>query len=406
MGLFRRQGRVATVASMSQFTEDERELGMDMLQAAESCFVGLGAPSALGTALFSACVASIGVESETSEWGALAGAMLMGYACRLTQADRDIPDVLVAVIEAQLVRAPDGRLDNEAMADEPQRLELLVEQVAAMADDGDLIAAMTGVSVGTWDAFATTATYQLHKNLIRNGMSKRMLPPVELLRRVLRLGYAVRVVDEVAGESPMDRDGGTISTRESTRPLPAGAALDVEEWLSEASHVCAHDFEPFAERVLELGALGAIGVIDVGEYVLGKPPLEPIGDDAVTAVSNARFGYALRNRECQLVTGTGRVEPGDSLAVELDDRASGVRHAVLDGLIRDVLDSNRFGGGDRVFDSMPGTTSDARRAAIRGWAEQHYPGDDPRTGREITQHLVEYGYLLHRLLELRPGYFD
>jgi len=379
---------------------------MDMLQAAESCFVGLGAPSALGTALFSACVGSIGVESETSEWGALAGAMLMGYACRLTQADREVPNALAAVIEAQLVRAPGGRLDNEAMSVEPQRLELLVERVAATADDVDLIAAMTGVSVGTWEAFATTATYQLHKNLVRNGMSKRMLPSVELLRSVLRLGYAVRLVDEVAGESPMDRDGRPISTRESTGPLPAGAALEVEAWLSDASQVCAQDFEPFAERVLELGALGAIGVIDVGEYVLGEPPSEPIGDDAVTAVSNARFGYALRNRECQLITGAGRVAPGDPLAAELDGREGGVRHAVLDGLIRDVLDSNRFGGGAGAFDSMPGTTADARRAAMRGWAEQHYPGDDPRTGQEITRHLVEYGYLLHRLLELRPGYFE
>jgi hypothetical protein len=328
--------------------------------------------------------------------------MLMGYACRMTSGKQDVPDDLGTLIESQLIRRRDGKLDNEGIAQERQRLTRLVEYVVTIADDRDAVAAFAGISLGTWEAFCTVATYQLHKNLIGNGMPKRAVPPADLLHSVLRLGYAVRLIDEVAGEMPINRDGQLVPDRS----LPAGTALDVDQWLSDATHVCAHDFEPRAERVLELGALGAIGVISVSDYVVGGQPSEPIGDDAVIAVSNARFGYALRNRECQLVTGAREVDGDDPLAAELDRRESGVRHAVLDGLVRDVLESHQFGGADRLYDSTPGTTPDTRRIAIRRWTEQHYPTSHPRTGQAITQYLIEYGYLLHRLFELRPGYFD
>jgi hypothetical protein len=61
-----------------------------------------------------------------------------------------------------------------------------------------------------------------------------------------------------------------------------------------------------------------------------------------------------------------------------------------------------LGGRDAVYEMTPGTTPTLRRQAIERWADQHFAGDDPRTGRDVTVDLVEYGYFLHRLFEICP----
>jgi hypothetical protein len=75
-------------------------------------------------------------------------------------------------------------------------------------------------------------------------------------------------------------------------------------------------------------------------------------------------------------------------------------------VLRDVLLFRFLGGSDRLYETTPGTTPEVRRDALTRWASEHFPGDDPRTGREVTHMLLEYGYFLHRLFEIRPDCFE
>jgi hypothetical protein len=43
---------MATVTSMSDYSKEDREAGMDLLEASEAWFVELGAPSRLAVAIF------------------------------------------------------------------------------------------------------------------------------------------------------------------------------------------------------------------------------------------------------------------------------------------------------------------------------------------------------------------
>lgn len=58
--------------------EIERDQGMDMLEAADGCFLELAAFSRLGVALFAMTAETLGVEQERPAFGVAAGAALMG----------------------------------------------------------------------------------------------------------------------------------------------------------------------------------------------------------------------------------------------------------------------------------------------------------------------------------------
>ncbi|HST55277.1 MAG TPA: hypothetical protein VLJ42_05200 [Solirubrobacteraceae bacterium] len=179
---------------------------MDMLEAAERVFVTIGAPSQLGTALVSTAIKSAGFQEETPSYGQAAA--MMGYACRMAQG-REVPVEIVAVIHVQLPRGTDGRIDNEHLAEDPEKIGRLLEYLAEMAHDREAIAALAGCSLGAWHGFSATGTMQLHKNLVKNGLSRRQLLSEETVENLLRLGYSLRVMDEVAGEEPLAK--GSVS---------------------------------------------------------------------------------------------------------------------------------------------------------------------------------------------------
>lgn len=181
---------------------------MDMLQGAEDVFVTIGAPSRLGTVLVSTCLGGMGVEEGDPLYGVGAGAALMGYACRMADPAGQLPDHVASSIEAELLFDKQDTIDYDALAAEPDRLSKLLEFAATLADDPDAIAALAVSTPDAWQAFATTATYQLHKNLARNGLPKRLLPSIQSIENLLRLGYAVRLIDEIAGEQPALKNGG------------------------------------------------------------------------------------------------------------------------------------------------------------------------------------------------------
>ena len=169
---------------------------------------------------------------------------------------------------------------------------------------------------------------------------------------------------------------GDHEASEDEPPQP-GPPLDLDAWLSDAGRLCINDFEPFTERLLELATLDRLGILSMEDHLLGGDPNEPIEDDAVVAVSNARRGYALRNRELQLVERADYVAGDDALASLVEERAGGdasVNLFVIHGVLRDVLLFQFLDGGDRLYETTPGTTPDVRREAIGEAADPGQPG--------------------------------
>ena len=173
---------------------------MDLLQDAEAVFVGIRAPSRLGTAVLGALLAGMGIDEHHHAYGAFLGAALLGYACRMGQAVPPRPENEVTRVERHLVRDVGGGVDYDGVASEPDRLRGLVEYVIEL--DEARFQRLLGNSPEAWAVFLATATMQLHKNLARNGMRRRELPEPEVVQALLELGYRVRVIDEVARESP------------------------------------------------------------------------------------------------------------------------------------------------------------------------------------------------------------
>jgi hypothetical protein len=201
MGLFqRRQGPVATAAAVAEFAPADRERGLDLLQHAESVFVDIRAPSRLGTAVVSVALLGLGIEENDSIYGPSLGAALLGYACRMGQTSPPRPDNDLARVERHLIRDASGSLDYEAMSDAPDRLRGLVDYVAEL--DVARFQRLLGNSPQAWEVFCVVATQQLHRNLSRNGVPRRHLPPGEAVRVLLQLGYPIRFIDETAGAEP------------------------------------------------------------------------------------------------------------------------------------------------------------------------------------------------------------
>jgi hypothetical protein len=201
MGLLgRKQGFLDVSAAVGSFTRADRERGLDLLQDAEELFVGIRAPSRLGTAVLSVLMVGMGFDEQNPSYGALLGAALLGYACRMGQPSPPRPENELARIERHLPRTLEGGLDHDVFAEEPDRLRGLVDYVIEL--DDERFQRLLGNSPEAWAVFSSTATMQLHKNLARNGMRRRQLPDPELLQGLLAIGYPVRVIDEVAGESP------------------------------------------------------------------------------------------------------------------------------------------------------------------------------------------------------------
>lgn len=118
--------------------------------------------------------------------------------------------------------------------------------------------------------------------------------------------------------------------------------LDIETWIKDSAAFATNQFEKFTEVVLELSTIELLGIQPIVERYLGEPWQGY--DPAVEAgVSNARLGYAIRNRETQLIECYGVVLAGDPLAELAAERAenSGINTAVVYRLVQDAIGFER-----------------------------------------------------------------
>jgi len=188
--------------TMRAIPEPDRTEGMDMAEAAEQVFVMIGAPSQLGSGIAAFAVEQQGVSEGTPVYGQAVGCVLMGYACRMGQ-KVVAPDELVARIEPHLLRDTAGDVELERLANDADHFKAVVEWIAATADDVIGLTDLAGCSFSAWESFSATAALSLQTNLVANGLPKALLIPVEGMDNLMRLGYAIRIVDEVAGLEPL-----------------------------------------------------------------------------------------------------------------------------------------------------------------------------------------------------------
>jgi hypothetical protein len=302
----------------------------------------------------------------------------------------------IADLATRPVDPETGVLGPEDAVAAGQVLGPSAELVAEYADQK--FGKVVTVEVAFWQGTVALATYQLHRNVGRLDEG--------LVEMMLRYGFALRAWEESLGIT----SDGELSTQGTVSPLPDpsdlqpdGTELDPEPWVSDATIVCTNDYEQFTEVMLQLSTVELLGIQTILDRYMGEPWQGY--DPAVEAgVSHARFGYALRHRETQLIACYGEVRDGDPLAALAAHRAenSGIKTAVVHRILRDVLD---YGERDLLYQRTTGTSPEARRSGIEYWAST-YGERDPRLDGPTTTALIEHGYFLHRLFEVGPSYRD
>ncbi len=202
VGFFRRkQGRLKTMSGLAEVSEPARAAGFDLLEATEEVFVGIRAPSRLGTAVVSLVLLGLNVDEDDDEFAVYLGTALFGYASRMAQTEPPQPPGQVTSVDHYLLRSGDGQIDYERMSESADHLGGLLDYVTAPTVDR--FTELLGASDEVWQAFAEVATMQLHRNLARNGVSDHLLPDRDLTQVLLEVGYHVRFIDEIAGEEPL-----------------------------------------------------------------------------------------------------------------------------------------------------------------------------------------------------------
>ncbi len=194
----------AVKRTMRRLPEHERQQGMDLAEGAEQTFVTIGAPSRLGCGLAAVLAKSSGATEDSPVHTEIIFCTLMGYAARMSQ-NRDAPSDVAGKIEPNLLRDEEGQVDFEALEGDPQRFRLLSEWIINVAADPLSLMALSSCNPGAWESFSATTSFALQRNLLDNGLQKNLLIPAKGMDELLRLGYAIRVVDEVAGLDPLPK---------------------------------------------------------------------------------------------------------------------------------------------------------------------------------------------------------
>jgi hypothetical protein len=138
------------------------------------------------------------------QFGVLLAVTLFGYATRMAQANHaPLPSEEVAQTEQWVIRHAQGTIDHEAMGYKPDALHELAKHAAALADDRNWSPHASPDAPRGLDSLQPLATKQLHRNLRQNGVKRRLHPPPDAIENLIRLGCAVRIIEEAVGDSPV-----------------------------------------------------------------------------------------------------------------------------------------------------------------------------------------------------------
>ena len=370
-------------------------LALDWLGDAERAVETLGSASPLGTVLVSLSASRLGAEADLERgWGVALGSALLGYAARLAD-DRGARPPHLPAIDSNLVFTASGDVDYAALAHDSSRVGALSDRITELVRDIDAIAALTGRTRDSWESFAVVATSRLRHRFIRRGVRREGLPDADGFDLLLRLGYVVRCVDELAGEWPAGRADAT-HPESASGGAPATDAPDqvhADDWLRQAIATTAGAFALEAEDLLERGALGLVGE--------GSAPRTPDAEDVSEAVGVARLGFALREFEGRWT----KVPPSasDEPLVTESERifeSSASPESCLVELLCDVVRYGYCGGAEAAIDAIPGPLRAARGDVFAAAIERHEDAMMASASCEMPG-LLHLGYLLHRVIEVR-----
>ncbi len=194
-----------TFDSLGVSSADVRSTAIDLLTRAEQIFVELGAPGPIGLLITRVSLKGrYNADEGHPQYGVLLGVTMFGYATRMAQAhEAPLPSDMVAEIQRSIVRDDQGTVDHEIMEHKPEALRNLGMYAGALADDRNGLLALLRTPVKIWTQFHRLATRQLYRNLKHNGIKRRLHPPPDAIENLIRFGCAVRIIEEVAGESPV-----------------------------------------------------------------------------------------------------------------------------------------------------------------------------------------------------------
>jgi hypothetical protein len=389
----------------------------------EDLFTGrVGSPSRIGSAaiLFILDVMAPDMFANAHR-EALRAALTYGYWLRVYAENENIA-VPPFPLPPMLPLTPTGGIDYPRW--EAQNAMALAEGISEYGNRDD---AFGWMPIPVLNVMFTGAAIFIHSNVpMRGRVAKAM--NVERTAGLVRWGYAVRGVELSVGEptTPADWSGepddlGSATTGpapsarerpvESPHPFDSPSApraawgLKVDQWIFEATLVCADRFEPEAEYMLDDGTRLVLGLDNFGNRLeAGRRDSVPTPD---LPASRARFGYALRNWECQKlpVARELRQDPLEAELDELEARPSTVRRLWLPALLYRVVASDFLGGVDELLERLPGTTAHARLSML---VEQSklWPEHDSEPEPETVRRLLLFGYLLHRVYEVRPALLE
>ena len=357
---------------------------VDLLAGAMRILPRLGAASPLGTVVFSLCASRLDIEAGNGAWGLAAGYALMGYACRASESGGSEKAEDTAWLGAALPFTRAGDVDYERLLDRPADLATIVDRVAAIASDLELLADRAVLGRDLWTAFEAEATRRLRSHYLRRGAAPASLPAKRHVPELLRLGYALRLLDEVAGEAP----AGPVRAQRDTGGN-GEVPYDAEAWLTAAAAICADGLEPALDELIDAGV----------PCVLGRSGAWLDSDDGAMSSADARLGFSLRRYEHS--ARAARESSHDAFSSEAT--APG-RLEDLPVLVADVVRYGYCGGARAALAGVPGASRELKDAALRGWVDRRFDATPHRAVEEILA-LARYGYLLRRALELR-GHAD
>ncbi len=182
----------------------DQEHGIAMAEAAEGAFMAMGHPSRLALGIVGVVASSAGIEDDPG-YAVVLASISMGYACRLSH-PRELPEPVAQSVDAALIRNSDGSIDFDGLEAAPDRFLRLMTITSDIAHDPDRLNRLSGCTIGSWQAFSVTAGYSIQSNSRAKGLKKRQMLSLDEIDDMLRIGYALRIIDEVAGLEPQHGD--------------------------------------------------------------------------------------------------------------------------------------------------------------------------------------------------------
>lgn len=186
--------RVRVASGLTKASRGDLRAATSMVDAAQGTWANLTAPSPLATALLMACTTALGIEADSPSLGIAAVATLFGYSARLSRPAATLPIEAELRIGTQLVAAGPNR--NREL--DPSELGPLLGLAATLADDRHRILQLADVNESVWEAFSAMATMQVRERVANDGVPTRLIPSDRALEKLLRFGYVLRLIDEVA----------------------------------------------------------------------------------------------------------------------------------------------------------------------------------------------------------------